>query len=150
MHNGTSTQNYASCSRFVAFLFDICQFYLHDDVIKWKHFPRYWPFCEGNSLVTGEFPSQRPVTRSFDVFFDLCLNKRLSKQSRGWRFETPSRSLWRHCNVILQDCVTVNHTLRHWEWYHCPIASDGTLDHMHELWTDNIIKPNKNKTVRIF
>ena len=33
------------------------------------------------SSVTGEFPSQRPVTQSFDVFFDLHLNKRLSKQS---------------------------------------------------------------------
>ena len=37
--------------------------------------------CAGNSPVTGEFPSQIPVTRSFDVFFDLLLNKRLSKQS---------------------------------------------------------------------
>ena len=54
--------------------------------------------CAGNSPVTGEFPSQRPVTRSFDVFFDLCLNKRLSKQSRSWWFETPSHPLWRHCN----------------------------------------------------
>ena len=54
--------------------------------------------CAGNSPVTGEFPSQRPVTRSFDIFFDLHLNKRLSKQSRGWWFETPSRLLWRHCN----------------------------------------------------
>ena len=36
-------------------------------------------FCAGNSPVTGEFPAQRPVTRSFDAFFDLCLNKRLSK-----------------------------------------------------------------------
>ena len=49
-------------------------------------------------VVTGEFPSQRPVTRSFDVFFDLRLNKRLSKQSWGWWSETPSCSLWRHCN----------------------------------------------------
>ena len=56
--------------------------------------------CVGNSPVTGEFPSQRPVTRSFDVFFDLCQNKRLSKQSWGWWFEPPSRSLWRHCNVM--------------------------------------------------
>ena len=40
--------------------------------------------CAGNSPVTGEFPPQRPVTRSFDVFFDLHLKKRLSKQSRGW------------------------------------------------------------------
>ena len=37
------------------------------------------PLC-GESLVSGEFPSQRPVTRSFDVFFDLRPNKRLSKQ----------------------------------------------------------------------
>ena len=55
--------------------------------------------CAGNSPVTGEFPSQRPVTRSFDVFFDLCLNKRLSKQLRRRWFEMPSCSLWRHCNV---------------------------------------------------
>ena len=48
--------------------------------------------CARNSPVTGEFPSQRPVKRSFDVFYDLRLNKRLSKQSWGWWFETPSRS----------------------------------------------------------
>ena len=52
--------------------------------------------CAGNSPVPGEFPTQRPVTRSFDVFFDLRLNKRLSKQWRGWWFETLSCSLWRH------------------------------------------------------
>ena len=46
----------------------------------------------------GEFPTQRPVTRSFDVFFDQRLNKRLSKQSWGWWFETLSRPLWYHCN----------------------------------------------------
>ena len=46
--------------------------------------------------VTGEFPTQRPVTQSFDVFSYLRLNIRLSEQSWGWRFETPSRQLWRH------------------------------------------------------
>ena len=56
------------------------------------------PLCEGNPPVNGAFPSQRPVTRRFDVFFDLRLNKRLSKQSWGWWFETPSYPLWRHCN----------------------------------------------------
>ena len=40
--------------------------------------------CAGNSLATGEFPIQRPVTRSFDVFFDLLLNKWLSNQWWGW------------------------------------------------------------------
>ena len=58
------------------------------------------PATVGNSPVTGEFSSHRPVTRSFDVFFDLSLNRQLSKQSRRRWFETPSRSLWRHCNVV--------------------------------------------------
>ena len=48
----------------------------------------------------GEFPTQRLVTRSFDVSFGLPLNKRLSKQSRGWWFETLSCPFWRHCNGI--------------------------------------------------
>ena len=69
----------------------------------WRHqmetFSALLALCAGNSPATCEFPSQRPVTRSFDVFFDLRLNKRLSKQSRGWWFETPSHPLWRHCNV---------------------------------------------------
>ena len=67
----------------------------HDDVIKWKHFPCYWPFVRPFT-GSGEFPAQRPVTRSFDVFFDLCLNKRLRKQSWGWWFETLSRPLWHY------------------------------------------------------
>ena len=58
------------------------------------------PLC-GDFTGPGEFPTQRPVTRSFDVFFDLRPNKRLSKQSWGWWFETLSRSLWRHCNGVV-------------------------------------------------
>ena len=54
----------------------------------------------GSPPVTGGIPSQRPMTRNFNVFFDLRLNKRLSKQSRRQRFQTPSRSLLRHCNVV--------------------------------------------------
>ena len=54
--------------------------------------------CAGNSPVSGEFPAQRPVTGCFDIFFDLRLNKRLSKQSWGWCFETLSCLLWRQCN----------------------------------------------------
>ena len=55
------------------------------------------PLC-GEFTGPGEFPTQRPVTRRFDVFFDLRLNKRLSKQPWDWWFETPSWSLWRQCN----------------------------------------------------
>ena len=73
----------------------------------WRHqmetFSALLALCAGISPVSGEFPSQRPVTRSFDGFFDLRLNKRLSEQSWGWWFETPSRPLWRHCNANI--CV---------------------------------------------
>ena len=71
----------------------------HDDVIKWKHFPRYWSFARG-------IPCDRWISLTkasdarLDVFFDLRLKKRLSKQSWSWWFETPSRPLWHHCNVL--------------------------------------------------
>ena len=72
----------------------------------WRHkmetFSALLALCAGNSPTTGEFSSQRPVTQSFDVFFDLRLNKRLSKQWWCRWFETPSRPLWRHCNAIVQ------------------------------------------------
>ena len=68
----------------------------------WRHqmetFSALLAICAGNSPVPGEFPTQRPVTRNFDVFFDLRLNKLLSKQLWGWWFETLSRPLWRHRN----------------------------------------------------
>ena len=63
--------------------------------------------CAGNSPVPGEFPTQRPVTRSFDVYFDLRPNKRLSKQTWDWLSETPSRPLWRHCNGIILCSVQI-------------------------------------------
>ena len=68
----------------------------------WRHqmetFSALLALCVGNSPVTGEFPAQRPVTRNFDAFFDLGLNKLLSKQARRRWFEIPSRSSWRQCN----------------------------------------------------
>ena len=66
----------------------------------------------GEFTGPGEFLAQRPVTRSFDVFFDLRLNKRLSKQSWGWWFETLSCSLWRHRNVKTRLRVRVYAVLR--------------------------------------
>ena len=69
----------------------------------WRHrmetFSALLAICAGNSPIAGEFPAQRPVTQSFAAFFDLRLNKRLSKQTFGWWLETPSHPLWRHCNV---------------------------------------------------
>ena len=71
----------------------------HDDVIKWKHFPCYWPFCVGNAPVTGEFPAQRPVTRSFGVFFDLHLNGWVNNREAG-DLRRHHAHLWRHCNEM--------------------------------------------------
>ena len=75
---------------------------------RWRHqmetFSALLAICAGNSPVPGECPPQRPVTWSFDVFFDLHLNKRLSKESWGWWFETLLRPLWSHCNVTDSPC----------------------------------------------
>ena len=70
----------------------------HQDIIYhgvdslWRHhmgtFSALLAICAGNSPGTGAFPSQMPVTRSFDVFFHLRLN-----------IETPPRSLRSHCNA---------------------------------------------------
>ena len=66
---------------------------------RWRHqmetFSALQALCAGNSQVSGEFPAQRRVTRTFDVFFDLHLIKQLSKHSRGWWFETLSHPLWK-------------------------------------------------------
>ena len=75
------------------------EYVLHDDVIKWRHFPRHWPL-RGIHRSPVNSPHKGQM-RSFYVFFDLRLDKRLSKQPWGWWFETPSCSLWRHCNGAL-------------------------------------------------
>ena len=67
-------------------------------------------FCVTGHLYvefTGHrlIPLTKLVTRSFDNFFDLRLNKRLSKQSWSWWFETPSCPLWRHCNVYMKSAI---------------------------------------------
>ena len=70
----------------------------------------------GHSPVTGELCAQRPVTRSFHIYFDLRLCKRLSKQWRGWWFETPSRPLWRDCNDLKSKQATIKLVPNTKEW----------------------------------
>ena len=94
----------------------------------WRHqmetFSALLALCAGNSPVPGEFPTQRLMTRSFDIYFDLRLNERLSKQTWGSWFQTPSCPLWRHCNVYLlvrmESCAWLLSGLLHW--------SNGKLD----------------------
>ena len=93
----------------------------------WRHemktFSALLAICAGNSPVTGEFPAHRPVTRSFDVFCDLRLSKRLSKQSWGCWFVTPSRPLWRHCNetVALIHVIMIEDKLTSWRLSICNV-----------------------------
>ena len=68
--------------------------------------------CAGNSLVTGEFPLQRPVPQSFDVFFDLRVNERLSKQS--WAGDSKRNRA--HYDVIVMTEL---------ECYHEPPSSES-------------------------
>ena len=115
----------------------------------WRHqmetFSALLVIYVGNSPVPGEFPTQRPVTRSFDVFFDLHLNKRLSKQSWCRWFETPSRSLWRHrnakrisniqrkdssvscCQLVLRKCYSGQLKLIDAEWRIYVLVNDDML-----------------------
>ena len=93
----------------------------HQDLTWWRHqmetFSALLAICAGNWPVPGEFPTQRPVTRSFDAYFDLRPNKRLSKQSWGWWFETQSRPLWRHRNYFMVAiCITEStpRAVGHW------------------------------------
>ena len=74
----------------------------------------------------GEFTGYRWISlrkASFGVFFDLCLNKRLSKQSWCQWFDTPSCSLWRHCNV----CFRINVSCNPWGIGFCLLAKIPAL-----------------------
>ena len=104
---------YLSCFTYIVHVFLYCSYITDIAHLSWvlsmcftwwRHqmvtFSALLAICAGNSPVTGEFPTQRPVTRCFDVYFDLHPNRRLSKQSSDWWFETPSRPLWCHSNVF--------------------------------------------------
>ena len=71
--------------------------FIHDNIIKMETFSALLAVCEGNSLVTSKFPSQRPVTWSFNGFFDLRL-KKWSKQVTRWWCQMPLCRLWHYIN----------------------------------------------------
>ena len=67
----------------------------HDDAIKHKHFPRYWPFVREIHRSPVDSPHKG---HNAELWSDVRLNKQMSKQSRCWWFVTPSCPLWLHCN----------------------------------------------------
>ena len=100
---------------------EVCLLQYHDDVIKWKHFSRYWPFVRGihRSPVNSPHKGQWRGALMFSLI--STLNKRLSKQLWGWWFETPlffkdnthttahTRRPW----YKISDCTWVNTFLCH-------------------------------------
>ena len=72
--------NFPSCHRRIFVDYQICV-YLQILYSWWRHqtetFSALLTICAGNSPVTREFPAQRPVTRSFDVFFELRVDKKV-------------------------------------------------------------------------
>ena len=108
------------------------------------------PLC-GEFTGPGEFPTQRPVTRSFDVFFDLRLNKRLSKQPWGWWFETLSSSLWRHCNVqrgysVVSQNISCNAGQYHGCWCSSSLCYKVIISHGFDCvtWVGRHLVPVRN------
>ena len=107
--------------------------------------------CAGNSPVTVNSPHKGQWRGTFDVFFDLHLNKRLRKQSWGRRFGTQSRPLWRHCNefhwrLFHMVPLTIRH---HWldkgltpSWRQAIMATNDGLKHIcviRPLWVHNMM-----------
>ena len=119
----------------------------HDDVIKWKHFVRYWPFVREIHRSPVNSPHNDrwiPHTKASDAELwcflwsaDLRLNKRLSKHSWGWWFETPSRPLWRQCNEFRTPISMFN----------CP---DIDIHHCQAwmLWIINCIRQETIRTIQ--
>ena len=97
----------------------------------WRHqmetFSALLAICAGNSTVPGEVPTQGPVTRSFDVFFDLRPNKRLSKQLWGWCL----RRHRAHYDVIVMEKY----------WYTC-ILHELTAGWREHWWMDTWVSVN--------
>ena len=99
----------------------------HDDVMKWKHFPRYWSFVRGIHRSPVKSPHKGQRRRVLMLSLICALNKRLNRQSWIWWFETPSRPLWRHCNVFPDHGSNI-------QWcpqsvsLHCNVCADALTD----------------------
>ena len=94
----------------------------HDDVIKWKHFPRYWPFVRGIHWSPVNSPHKGQWRRAL-MFSLICARiNGWVKQWWGWWFETLSSPLRHHCNESVE----------HWKgaWPHRKVPSDSSAGGM--------------------
>ena len=107
----------------------------HDEVIKWKHFPRHLTLCAGNSPVTAEFPTQRPVTRSLGVFFQMCLNKRVNNKRVNNREACELGGHRAHCDITVMNQINAEAILQQFTRYLSQFSTSsnwvtGTLRHI--------------------
>ena len=98
----------------------------HDDVIKWKHFPRYWPFVRGIHRWPVNSPHKWPVTRSFDVPL-ICAS------INGWVTNRDAGDLRRHRThydvIVMEYSGSDEDGSRYRQW--CPASNiDVTLGPM--------------------
>ena len=101
-----------TCRKWYDWLEDF-HWYGHDDIIQWKHFPRYWPFVRGIHRPSVNSPHKDQWRGA--LMFSLI--QQLSKQGRRWWFETPSRSLWRHCNMRPWAGILITAKLHISSWF---------------------------------
>ena len=118
---------------------------------QWKHFSASPAICSWNSPVYGEFPTQGPATRSFEVFFDLCLNEQLSKHSWGWWLDTIAPimtsqqyapDIGKHsidplfvCSMHDSACRLQSSTNKH-KYY--AVSAHGWMQSLHQISADTV------------
>ena len=85
----------------------------HDNVIKWKHFLRYWPFVRGIHQTPVDSPHKGQWRGGALMFSLICAWTNDWANNRGRWYETRSCSLWRQCNVLIRA--------------HCPDISRGPV-----------------------
>ena len=108
----------------------------HDDVIKWKHFPRNWPFVRGVHRSPVNSPHKGQWRGA--LMFSLICVWILSKQSWGWWFETLSRPLWRHCNMRAPDPHISGRIKTPTETENCLDANSVVTRATGGCWYDNL------------
>ena len=72
--------------------------------------------CAGNSPVSGEFPAQRPVTRSFDVFFDVrvWVNTREAGHLRRYRIHYDVIVMIKAISIFIFELQYIRYRYHHW------------------------------------
>ena len=110
----------------------------HDDVMKWKHFPCYWPFERGIRRWPVNSP-HKGRWRGALIFSFICawINGWVNNREALW-FETPSRSLWRHHN---EWCTSKESNVT---WALVRLKSRGS-----RLFYEKLVRDNNKEIIKV-